>query len=323
MAFAPRTITGPAALQRRGRFRPGDAILYVVSLAAALTAVLLLVLITREVLADAWPAIKEFGLGFLTSTDWDSNKRLFGAGTFIFGTAVTSFGALLLATPISLAIALFLTELAPRGVKATIGTLVEMLAAVPSVILGLWGILVLGPWVVETLGPWLHSTLGWLPLFSTEPSVGSNMLAAILILTIMLIPIISSICRELFASVPSELKDGALALGATRWEVIRGVIFPYARAGIAAAMILGLGRAVGEAIAVTQVIGNNVAINWSLFESGDTLASRIAGQYEGADNALQLASLVYLGVILLIFSLVANVIAQIIVRRVAGRHRIV
>jgi phosphate transport system permease protein len=323
MAFAPRTIAGPAALQRRGRFRPGDAILYVVTLAAALTAVLLLALITREVLADAWPAIKEFGLGFLTSTDWDSNKRLFGAGTFIFGTAVTSFGALLLATPISLAIALFLTELAPRGVRPVIGTLVEMLAAVPSVVLGLWGILVLGPWVVNTLGPWLHSAFGWLPLFSTEPSVGSNMLAAILILTIMLIPIISSICRELFASVPSELKDGALALGATRWEVIRGVIFPYARAGIAAAMILGLGRAVGEAIAVTQVIGNNVAINWSLFDSGDTLASRIAGQYEGADNALQLASLVYLAVILLVFSLVANVIAQIIVRRVAGRHRIV
>jgi phosphate transport system permease protein len=295
----------------------------VVTLAAALTAVLLLALITREVLADAWPAIKEFGLGFLTSTDWDSNKRLFGAGTFIFGTAVTSFGALLLATPISLAIALFLTELAPRGVRTVIGTLVEMLAAVPSVVLGLWGILVLGPWVVNTLGPWLHSAFGWLPLFSTEPSVGSSMLAAILILTIMLIPIISSICRELFASVPSDLKDGALALGATRWEVIRGVIFPYARAGIAAAMILGLGRAVGEAIAVTQVIGNNVAINWSLFDSGDTLASRIAGQYEGADNALQLASLVYLAVILLVFSLVANVIAQIIVRRVAGRHRIV
>jgi phosphate transport system permease protein len=323
VAIAPRTITGPAALRRRGRFRPGDAILYVVTLAAALTAVLLLALITREVLADAWPAMKEFGLGFLTDTHWDPNKRLFGAGTFIFGTAVTSFGALLLATPISLAIALFLTELAPRGVKGVIGTLVEMLAAVPSVVLGLWGILVLGPWVINHLGPWLHSTLGWIPLFGTEPAAPVNMLAAILILTIMLIPIISSICRELFASVPSELKDGALALGATRWEVIRGVIFPYARAGIAAAMILGLGRAVGEAIAVTQVIGNNVAINWSLFESGDTLASRIAGQYEGADNALQLSSLVYLGVILLIFSLVANVIAQIIVRRVAGRHRIV
>jgi phosphate transport system permease protein len=323
MAIAPQPITGPAALGRRGRFRVGDAVLYVVTLAAALSAVVLLVLIGREVLADAWPAIEKFGLGFLTTDAWDQNKQLYGAGTFIFGTAVTSFGALLLATPISIAIALFLTELAPRGVRGVITPLVEMLAAVPSVVLGLWGILVLGPFIVNTLGPWLHSAFGWLPLFSTEPSVGSNMLAAILILTIMIVPIISSLCRELFLSVPVDLKDGALALGATRWEVIRGVVFPYARAGIAAAMILGLGRALGEAIAVTQVIGNNVAINWSLFESGDTLASRIASQYQGADFALQVSSLVYLAVILLVFSLVTNLVAQVIVRRVAGRHRII
>jgi phosphate transport system permease protein len=148
------------------------------------------------------------------------------------------------------------------------------------------------------------------------------MFAAILILTIMMVPIISSICRELFVGVPSELKDGALALGATRWEVVRGVVFPYARAGIAAAMILGLGRAVGEAIAVTQVIGNNVAIHWSLFQPGDTLASRIASQFQGAATALQIASLVYLAVILLVFSLIANLAAQLIVRRVAGRHQI-
>ena len=322
MATASRPVPGPAAFQRRGRYRPGDAILYVVTLGAALTAVVLLVLIAREVLAEAWPAMQEFGLGFLTSQTWDPNKQLFGAATFIFGTAVTSFGALLLATPISIAIALFLTELAPRGVRAVVGPLVEMLAAVPSVVLGLWGILVLGPFIVETLGPWLHGYFGWLPIFSTEPTVGSSMFAAILILTIMIIPIISSICRELFLSVPRELKDGALALGATRWELVRGVIFPYARAGIAAAMILGLGRAVGEAIAVTQVIGNNVAINRSLFESGDTLASRIASQYQGADYALQVSSLVYLAVILLVFSLIANIFAQIIVRRVARRHRI-
>ena len=322
MATASRPVPGPAAFQRRGRYRPGDAILYVVTLGAALTAVVLLVLIAREVLAEAWPAMQEFGLGFLTSQTWDPNKQLFGAATFIFGTAVTSFGALLLATPISIAIALFLTELAPRGVRAVVGPLVEMLAAVPSVVLGLWGILVLGPFIVETLGPWLHGYFGWLPIFSTEPTVGSSMFAAILILTIMIIPIISSICREPFLSVPRELKDGALALGATRWELVRGVIFPYARAGIAAAMILGLGRAVGEAIAVTQVIGNNVAINRSLFESGDTLASRIASQYQGADYALQVSSLVYLAVILLVFSLIANIFAQIIVRRVARRHRI-
>jgi len=321
MTFASKPVPGPAAFQRRGRFRPGDTVLYVVTLAAALSGVVLLGLVTRELLTEAWPAMDRFGLHFLTTQDWDPNKKVFGAGTFIAGTAITSFGALLLAAPISIAIALFLTELAPRGVRSAVGVLVDMLAAVPSVVLGFWGILVLGPFIVHTLAPALHGTLGFLPIFSTEPSVGSNVFAAILILTIMIVPIISSICRELFLGVPQELKDGALALGATRWEVARGVTFPYARAGIAAAMILGLGRAVGEAIAVTQVIGNSVAINKSLFEPGDTLASRIASQYIGADTTLQINSLVYLAVILLVFSLVANIVAQVIVRRVAGRHR--
>jgi phosphate transport system permease protein len=323
MAVAQERATGPAALQRRGRFRPGDALLYVVTCAAALTGVVLLALITKEVLTDAWPAMQKFGLGFLTTQAWgDKHNTLFGAKSFIFGTIVTSFGALLIATPLSLAIALFLTELAPRWIKTIVAPLIDLLAAIPSVVLGLWGILVLGPFIVHTLGPSLHGSLGWIPIFSTKPTVGSNMFAAILILTIMMVPIISSICRELFLGVPRELKDGALALGATRWEVVRGVVFPYARAGIAAAMILGLGRAVGEAIAVTQVIGNNVAIHPSLFEPGDTLASRIASQYQGADTALQIASLVYLAVILLVFSLIANLAAQLIVRRVASRHRI-
>ena len=323
MSVAQERAAGPAALQRRGRFRPGDAVLYVVACAAALTGVVLLALITREVLTEAWPAIQKFGLGFLTTQAWgDHHNTLFGAKSFIYGTVVTSFGALIIATPISLAIALFLTELAPDWLRAVVAPLIELLAAIPSVVLGLWGILVLGPFITGTMGPAIHGTLGWLPIFASKPSVGSNMFAAIVILTIMMIPIVSSICRELFLGVPSELKDGALALGATRWEVVRGVIFPYARAGIAAALILGLGRAIGEAIAVTQVIGNNVAINTDLFKPGDTLASRIAGQYQGADTALQVASLVYLAVILLVFSLIANLAAQLIVRRVAGRHQI-
>jgi phosphate transport system permease protein len=324
MAVAQKQVAGPAAFRRRGRFRPGDAFLYVVTLLAAISGVVLLALITREVLADAWPAMDRFGLEFLWTQAWDTRagQEAFGARSFIFGTVVTSFGALLLATPISIAIALFLTELAPGWIRTIIGPLVELLAAVPSVVLGLWGILILGPFIVGTLGPALHGTLGFLPIFGSEPNVGSSMFAAILILTIMIVPIVSSLCRELFLGVPGELKDGALALGATRWEMVRGVVFPYARAGIAAAMILGLGRAIGEAIAVTQVIGNNVAINADLFKPGDTLASRIAGQYQGADTALQVSSLVYLAVILLIFSLLTNIIAQIVVRRVAGRHRL-
>src|SRR6188472_1512910 len=293
MSLAHERVPGPAAFQRRGRIRPGDAVLYVVTCAAALSGVVLLALITREVLADAWPAMQKFGLHFLTTQAWgDHNKTLFGS------------------------------ELAPRWIRALVAPLVELLAAIPSVVLGLWGILVLGPFVKGTLGPALHGTLGWLPLFATKPTYASNLFVAILILTIMIVPIVSSICRELFTGVPQELKDGALALGSTRWEMTRGVVFPYARAGIAAALILGLGRAVGEAIAVTQVIGSNVAIHWDLFKPGDTLASRIAGQYQGADTALQVASLVYLAVILLVFSLIANLAAQLIVRRVAGRHQI-
>jgi phosphate transport system permease protein len=320
MATATRSIPDPAALRRRGRFSPGDAILYGLTLCAALSALVLLVLLVRELLADAWPAMQEFGLGFLTSTSWNPSTEVYGAATFLFGTALTSFAALLLAAPISIAIALFLTELAPRWLRGPIGALVEMLAAVPSVVLGLWGILVMGPWIVEHVGPFLHRTLGWTPFFKTEPATGPSILSAILILTFMMVPIISSICRELFLNIPRELKEGALALGATRWEVVRGVVFPYARAGIAAAMILGLGRAVGEAIAVTQVIGNNEAITWNLFDPGDTLASRIASLYVGATTDLLISTLVYLAVILLAFSLVVNLVARVIVTRVAARQ---
>jgi phosphate transport system permease protein len=320
MATATRSVSGPAALRRRGRFHPGDTVLYAFTLAAALSAVVLLILIARELLADAWPAMKEFGPGFLTSRTWNPSTEVYGAATFLFGTALTSFAALLLAGPISIAIALFLTELAPRWLRGPVGALVEMLASVPSVVLGLWGILVMGPWIVDHVGPFLHRTLGWTPFFKTEPTTGPSILSAILILTIMMVPIISSICRELFLNVPRELREGALALGATRWELVRGVIFPYARAGIAAALILGLGRAIGEAIAVTQVIGNNEAITWNLFEPGDTLASRIASLYVGATTKLQISSLVYLAVILLAFSLVVNLLARVIVVRVATRH---
>jgi phosphate transport system permease protein len=315
--------TSPAAAlrRRRGSWRPGDALLYVVTLAAALVGVVLLVLIGRDLLDSAWPAMKEFGLGFFTDTTWNPTTDVYGAGPFIFGTALSSFGALLLATPISLAIALFLTELAPGLLRGPVATLVELLAAIPSVVLGLWGILVMGPWIVSTLGPFLNSILGWTPFFQGEPSTGSNMLAAILILTIMIVPIVTSICTELFRQVPSDLKEGALALGATRWEVVRGVVLPYARAGIAAALILGLGRAIGEAIAVTQVIGNQTNVSWNLFDPGDTLASRIAAQYIGAVTNLQISALVYLALILLVFSLITNVLALAISRRVARRQQ--
>ena len=195
-----------------------------------------------------------------------------------------------------------------------IASLVELLAAIPSVVLGLWGILVLGPFVGQDLEPWLHRHLGFIPLFSGSPE-NAGMLVAVLVLTIMIVPITSSICRELFLGVPTELEQGALALGATRWEMVRGVILPYTRSGVSAAILLGFGRAVGEAIAVTQVIGAGHGIHWSLFVTGDTLASKLAEQYQGAVSNLHISSIVYLALVLLVFSLLVNVSAQFIVNR--------
>jgi phosphate transport system permease protein len=319
LAVAVRRQPRRAPLEGRGA-RAGDRLLHGLTGLAAAAAVVVVALLAWKVVDQALPAIRHFGLAFLTTKQWDPGTRqIFGAASFIFGTALTSLVALAVAGPISLAIALYLTELAPSRLRTPVTALVEMLAAVPSVVLGLWGILVLGPFVRDTVEPALHGALGFIPLFGGTPQL-VGLLPAILILTIMITPIVTSVTRELFLSVPSDLKEGALALGMTRWEMVRGVVFPYARAGIAAALILGLGRAVGEAIAVTQVIGGNVAIRWSLFESGDTLASRIAAQYQGATTKLAVASIAYLAVILLVFSLIANIAAQAIVRRFAGRH---
>ena len=295
-------------------WRVGDIVFYGLTAAAAASTLGLVVWLSVKVVAQAWGAIEEFGLSFIWTVAWDPVAQSFGALDFIYGTVVTSFIALAIATPMSIAIALFLTDLAPRWIRGPIGTLIELLAAIPSVILGLWGILVFGPWVAEHLEPWLNKWFGFLPMFDGQPSQ-AGLLPAALVLTIMIIPITSSICRELFSRVPRDLSDGALALGATRWETIRGVTIPYAGPGIVAAVLLGLGRAFGEAIAVTQVIGAGSGIPQSWFEPADTLASRIASQYQGAVSGLQIDSILYLAAILLVISLITNVAAQAVVRR--------
>jgi phosphate transport system permease protein len=306
--------THPLPVRRRIGDRFGDVFLHGLTGAAAAAAAVLLGGIAWKVFDLAWPAITKFGFGFLTSQNWDAIHNKFGALDLIWGTLLTSFGALVLAVPLSIAIGLYLSELAPRGARTVIASLVELLAAIPSVVLGLWGILVLGPIVGQNIEPWLHRHLGFIPLFGGSPE-NSGMLVAILVLTIMVVPITSTICRELFLGVPTELEQGALALGATRWEMVRGVILPYTRTGVSAAILLGLGRAVGEAIAVSQVIGAGHGIHWSVFVTGDTLASKIADQYAGAVSKLQTASLLYLAAILLVISLLVNLTAQFIVRR--------
>jgi phosphate transport system permease protein len=302
------------------RARPGDILLQGVAGLAALGATALVVLIAYKIVEGARLSLSTFGLGFLTHSVWDPVHGHFGAAELLADTAVTSLGALVLATPLALGVALFLTELSPGFIRAPVTALVETLAAIPSVVIGLWGIIVLGPVLRDDVMPALHNALGFVPLFGPS-STGSTVFTAIVVLTIMILPIISSISRELFLGVPSELKEAALGLGATRWEMVRGVVFPYARGGVAAAMILGLGRAVGEAIAVAQVIGAfNGGFSWNLFTSGDTLAAWIALDFQGATTKFEISSLFYLALILLVFSLVVNIVAQRIVHRVARRQ---
>lgn len=295
--------------------RVGDALLYGICVFAALLAVAVLLLVGYEIVQGAGPAIAKFGVGFLTSTTWQPNFGEFGAGTLIFGTLFSSLFALLLGAPIAIAIGLYLSELAPKAVRGVVAPLVEMLAAIPSVILGFWGILVLAPFVKDHVEPFLHDTLGFLPIFGEPQTTGASVFTASLILTIMLVPIVASISRDLFLSVPREVQDGASALGATRWEVVRGVVLPSTGSGVIAASLLGLGRALGEAIAVTQVIGAGTEIKASLFETGDTLAGRIANEFPGAITELHKASLFYLGAILLVIGLLSNLLAQWIGRR--------
>ena len=300
--------------------RVGDPGLRALAMLASVASMALIALLVYKVFDQAGESISHFGLGFVGSSVWNPVTRRFGAASFIYGTAVSSLIALLIAGPMSVAIALFLTELAPMRVRRPVATLVELLAAIPSVVLGLWGIIVMAPFLNGTLEPALRSALGWIPLFSGSASP-FGLLPAILVLTIMTVPIVAAVTREVFQTVPTELKESALALGSTRWEMVRMVILPYAKSGIVGASILGLGRALGEAIAVTQVIGDETGIHASLFAPADTLASRVASTYQGATSTLEISSLAYLSAILLVFALIANAIARLIVRRTTVRMR--
>jgi phosphate transport system permease protein len=313
-----------AAVQDRPTFprtrklgdRIGDGLLHGLTAIAAFLGVLLVFAIIWRVADGAWPAIKVFHLNFLWDNVWNAPLNEYGARDLIIGTIVTSFGAVLLAAPLSIAIGLFLSELAPPWIRTPVGTLVDMLAAVPSVVIGLWGIYVLAPFNAQHVQPFISSILGWLPIFANgQDKVESTVFSAMIVLTIMIIPITSSICRELFIGVPEELEEGSIGLGATRWEMVKTVVVPSVRGGVVAAIMLGLGRALGEAIAVTQVIGNFIPLQRSIFEPGDTAASRLANQYQGAITNIQISALIYLALILLVITFVTNYAAQRIVKR--------
>lgn len=287
---------------------------------AAMAVALILLWIGWIVFNDALPAIAEFGLGFITSTTWDIGDGIFGGLPYIYGSLVSSAIALMFALPLGLGVAIVTSEnFLPRVVRAPIGFLVELIASIPSVIIGLWGIFVLIP-LLMPLQTWLFETFGWFPLFSTEP-FGSSMLMAGVILTIMILPTIAAISRDVLQSLPPSLRSASMALGATRWETICFILLPGANSGIIGATILALGRALGETMAVTMVIGNSNIISASLLAPGYTIPSVMANQFAEAVDELQIGALMYLALILFIITLGINSLAVLLVENIRQQRQ--
>lgn len=295
----------------------GDAVFRVLMLLVALLMVGIVVAMVIALATDSMLSIRQFGFGFLTSQRWDPIKGEFGALPFVYGTVASSLIALLISVPFSLGIAIFLVEQAPSYIARPVGFLVELLAAIPSVVYGLWGIFVLAPFLRNYIEPALATSFGWLPLFRGSIT-GIGLLTGGIILAIMVTPIISAVVRDVLAAVPGTQREAALALGATKWEMIRMVLVNGAP-GIAGAVILGLGRAIGETMAVTMVIGNRPQISFSLFEPSYTIASAIANEFTEATGDLYLSSLVELGLILFLVTFVVNGIARVLVWNVTRR----
>src|SRR6266566_3655914 len=296
--------------------RFGDKAFEWLTLAMALAVVVLVVLLGWELWGGSSLAIRKFGFHFLTTSTWDPVAEQFGALSFIYGTLVSSLIALLIAVPLSIATAAYLTELAPLWIRQPLVSLIEMLAAIPSVILGLWGIFVMIPWLRDYPFPLLKRLFGWTPFF-TGPIYGPSMLAGGIIVAIMVLPIITSVSREILRSVPDLQREAAYALGATRWEVTRIAVLSYAKKGLFGAVILGLGRALGETLAVTMVIGNTPQIVASLFKPGYTLASVLANEFTEATTDIYLQALFEIGLVLLGITIVVNLLAQLLLRTIA------
>lgn len=280
----------------------------------ALFALLALAGMALQMVRGSLPTIQLFGWKFVTGSDWDPVLDSFGALPYIYGTLASSVLALLFALPVALGAAIFMVELAPARLKRPVGFLIETLAAVPSVIYGLWGVFVLVPWLRESVQPFLAKHLGFLPFFRGTP-MGFSLLAGAVILAIMILPTIASVSRDVLQAVPGTLREGALALGLTRWEMISKVVLPAARSGILGAVILGLGRALGETMAVTMVIGNRANISLSLFEPSYSLASVIANEYAEASGDLYMSALTEIGLILFVVTILLNIAARILIWR--------
>ena len=276
----------------------------------------LIVILFAVLFVESLPALKKFGPSFLVTSTWDPVAEVYGAAPMIFGTLASSFLALLIAVPLALSVAILLTEFAPRWLRQPVAFLVELLAAIPSVVYGLWGIFVLIPFLRSYVVPPLKAVFGWMPFFKGV-FYGNSLLAGGIILAIMIVPYIAAVSREVLLAVPTSQREAALAMGATRWEAVRSAVLPYGRAGLIGAVILGLGRALGETMAVTMVIGNRHDIGLSLFQPAYTMAAAIANEFSEATTNMYLSALFEVGLILFVVTVVVNAVARILIWRVA------
>jgi phosphate transport system permease protein len=326
-AFPPTTHAVPASQRfplpasRGSRWVGlGDRLYGGVITTCALAIPLLLVMVAAIIARSAWPAVSSVGADLVTGTTWDVPRGQFGAFPAILGTLASSLLSLVIATPLAIGVAIFVSELAPPAIRRPFAFLVDVLAAIPSVVYGLWALYVLVPLLREHVMPFLGDTLGLraLPLFA-GPAYGPSLLAASLVLAIMILPYIAAVAREVLQAVPRSQREAALALGATRWEMIRDAVLPYARTGLVGATILGLGRALGETMAVTMVIGNRHELPTSLFQPAYTMASLLANEFAEASGELHLSALMAVAGILLAITLVVNAIARWLVWRMEAR----
>lgn len=299
----------------------GDRLFRRLLAASAGALLLLLAIVVLELWIGSAPARERFGLGFLFTSTWDPVTTQFGALPLVAGTLLTSVLALLMAVPLALGVAIYLTEFAPAALREPVAFLLNLLAAIPSVVYGLWGVFVLLPFLRARIFPALAGLFGALPLFQ-GPIYGPSVLAAGIVLAIMVLPYIMSVAREVLLAVPASQREAALALGATRWEAVTGAVLPYARSGIGGAIILGLGRALGETMAVTMVIGNRHEVSASLFAPGYTMAAAIANEFTEAVADVHYAALTYVALVLFILTVAVNAAARLLIWRVARRSGI-
>jgi phosphate transport system permease protein len=299
--YAPATRGYDQTMNHIRRKVWGDILFRALTTAFAAGIAVIFIAMVTVLWQQSQPSIDKFGLSFLISSEWNPVREQFGALIPIAGTLISTALALLFAIPLSLGIALFLAELAPSWLRAPFGTAIELLAAIPSIVYGMWGLFVLSPLMADHVQPWLQAHLDFLPLFA-GPTMGIGMLTAGLVLTLMIIPFIASVSRDVFLMVPQSLKEAAYGLGGTTWEVVRDVMIPYGKKGIVGAVFLGMGRALGETMAVTFVIGNAYHLSWSLFAPGNSIASTLANEFTEADGVVYLSSLIELGLVLFLIT---------------------